>query len=119
MARPYSQDFLVSLQSADERQIGVQLARLCVDANVPASYIATALDTTRMTVYSWFRGQDIRRKKRKTVEALVDLMKQDFESGILPALNRKAARAYVENLIGSPIPTATKMKRTETVGEAP
>lgn len=103
MARPYSQKFLNELAQADESQTGVILGRLCVDAGLPASYIAIALSATRMTVYSWFRGQDIRRKKRKEVEALIDLLRQDFQAGILPARSRADAKLYVESLIGGPI----------------
>jgi len=103
MARPYSEKFLQELSLADDTQTGVILGRLCVDAGLPASYIAIALDATRMTVYSWFRGQDIRRKKRKEVEALIAVLQQDFAQGILPARSRADAKAYVESLVGGPI----------------
>jgi|SRR6267154_4143806 len=100
MSRSYSEKFLLTLTQADPKQAGVQLGRLCVEANVPATYIAKALGVTRMTVYSWFRGQDIRRPKRKIVEAIIDLMQQDFMSGTLPAKTRFDAKAYVEQLAG-------------------
>ena len=103
MGRPYSEKFLLSLSSADSNQIGVQLGRLLVDANIPATYIASALGVTRMTVYSWMRGQDIRRPKRKVVEAIVDLMKKDFEEGILPVPSRFDAKLYVQDLVGTEI----------------
>jgi len=101
MSRPYSEKFLLSLSEADPTQVGVQLGRLCVDANIPATYIAKALSVTRMTVYSWFRGQDIRRPKRKQVEVLIDLMREDFANGILPAKDSIAAKRYIETMIGA------------------
>lgn len=107
MPRPYSDKFLRSLTTADDGQIGVQLGRLCVDANIPATYIALALGATRMSVYNWFRGQDIRRKKRKEIEALVGVMRQDFRDGKLPAETREVAKKYIEELIGMPMPEKT------------
>ncbi len=103
MSRPYSDKFLLALSQADPTQLGVQLGRICVDANIPATYIAKALGVTRMTVYSWFRGQDIRRFKRKQVEVLIDLMREDFANGVLPAKDRIAARKYVEEMVGTQI----------------
>ena len=65
MPRPYSDKFLRDLsENAEENNIGVELGRLCVAAKLPASYVALALEASRMTVYSWFRGQDIRKKRR-------------------------------------------------------
>jgi hypothetical protein len=116
MARPYSEKFLRELQNADDRQMGVQLARLCVDAGIPATYIAVALESTRMTVYSWFRGQDIRRKKRREVEVLIDLMRKDFKKGTLPVETHEEAKGYVEDLIGMPLPPP-KPKKVKEVAE--
>jgi hypothetical protein len=100
MERPYSEKFLLSLIKADPSQVGVQLGRLCIEAEIPATYIAKALDVTRMTVYSWFRGQDIRKTKRKEVEALIGLMRGDFANGRLPVKNRFEAKAYIEEMSG-------------------
>jgi hypothetical protein len=100
MARPYSEKFLLSLAAADPTQVGVQLGRLCVEADIPASYIASALGVSRMTVYSWFRGQDIRLKRRKSVEVIIDLMKNDFAAGLLPAKTKFDAKLYIENMAG-------------------
>lgn len=112
MPRPYSDKFLSSLSTADATQVGVQLGRLCVDGNLPASYIAIALGATRMSVYNWFRGQDIRRKKRKEIEALVSVLRQDFREGKLPAETRQKAREYVEELIGMPLEKANITQET-------
>lgn len=100
MSRPYGEKFLKTLYAADERQLGVQLGRLCVRANIPASYVAPALEVTRMTIYMWFRGQDIRAKTRKKVEAMIGLMKNDFDEGILPVKTNFDAKIYIEGLVG-------------------
>jgi len=100
MARPYGEKFLKALYAADERQLGVQLGRLCVKANIPASYVAPALEVTRMTIYLWFRGQDIRAKTRKRVEVMIDLMTKDFDAGILPVKTNFDAKLYIEGLVG-------------------
>ena len=63
MPRTYSEKFLKELMVADPSSIGVRLGRLCVDANLPAAYVAMALECSRMTVYSWFRGRGVSEKK--------------------------------------------------------
>jgi hypothetical protein len=100
MSRPYSEPFLLALFKADENSLGVQLGRLCVQANLPASYIAVVLEVSRITVYNWFRAKDIRDKNKKSVETLIDLMKRDMEAGVLPAKTRIDAKMYLENLSG-------------------
>jgi hypothetical protein len=100
MARPFSKPFLESLTKGDTNQPGVVLGRLAVDANIPASYLAKALGVTRMSIYSWFRGKDIRYKKRKEVEALIDIMRADFTLGVLPAKSQEDAKKYVYGLLG-------------------
>ena len=101
MARSYGQKFLLELSQNDSTLLGIQLARLCVDANLPAAYVARALEVNPMTVYKWFRGTGIRESKRKTVEVLMDLIRHDIEAGLLPAPNTKAADEYIRNLIGA------------------
>lgn len=100
MARPYSEKFLRYIADTDDKTIGVELARLCIKANIPASHVATALEASRMTVYGWFRGRDIRAKKRKTIEVFMDIIRQDLETGVLPAKNAAGSRAYIASMIG-------------------
>ena len=100
MPRSYSEEFLLDLQRADPTRLGVQLGRLCVEANLPAAYVARALETSRMTVYKWFRGRGVRENKRKTVEVFMDLVKQDMEKGLLPAPTLFVAKRYIEEMVG-------------------
>ncbi|MFO0000131.1 MAG: hypothetical protein ACK559_03295 [bacterium] len=101
MPRPYSDKFLLALQEEpEEPSLGIELGRLCIAAKLPATYVAVALETTRMTVYSWFRGQEIRKQRRKNVRVFMDLIKGDLERNILPVASNKEAKVYIENLAG-------------------
>lgn len=100
MSRSYSHRMLVSLQQADGDRLGVRLGRLCVEANLPASYVAKALETSRISLYNWFKGKGIREDKRKVIEAFMDLVQQDMKSGVLPAQNTFTAKFYIESMIG-------------------
>lgn len=100
MARPYSEKFLLELSESTSDGLGVQLAKLCVKANLPATYVAVALETTKTTVYSWFRGQGVREEKRKTIETFIQLMQEDLEKEVLPAKTMKDARQYIHQVSG-------------------
>ena len=101
MPRPYSDKFLRDLsENTEENNIGVELGRLCVAAKLPATYVAVALEASRMTVYSWFRGQDIRKKRRKEIRVFIDILKVDTERGVLPVKDIQEAKVYIENLAG-------------------
>lgn len=103
MPRTYGDKFLIQLQQADGSLLGVQLGRLCVEANLPVVYVAEALEVSRNTVHLWFRGQVMHESKRKVVEAFMYLVEQDMKNGVLPASNLKKAKAYVEGMIGRTI----------------
>jgi DNA invertase Pin-like site-specific DNA recombinase len=103
MPRPYGQKFLIALEKSEPETLGLQLAKLCVKANLPATAVAAALEVSGTTVYKWFRGQGVREHKRKAVEVFIDLLKEDFANGILPAKDSKAAISYIESMIGRPI----------------
>ena len=103
MARSYSYEFLMGLKDADPTRLGVKLGRLCVEANLPAAYVSKAIGVSRMTVYSWFRGQGIREEKRKVVEAFMGLVEQDMKAGVLPAPSLIEAKLYIESIIGSKV----------------
>lgn len=100
MARPYSQKFLLGLYNSNSDGLGVELGRLCVKANLPAVYVAIACETTRTTVYSWFRGQGIREGKHKLVKAFITLVEDDLANGLLPAKNVLDAKKYMESMLG-------------------
>jgi hypothetical protein len=103
MSRTYSEEFLIELHKANPNRAGSALALACVKANLPAKYVAVALEVTRMTVFSWFRGKPIRHKNLLRVETFTDLVESDTAKGILPARNTAAAKAYIEEMIGRTI----------------
>lgn len=103
MSRTYSEAFLIELHKANPNRAGTALALACVKANLPAKYVAVALEVTRMTVFSWFRGKPIRHKNLLRVETFTDLVESDTAKGILPAKNTAAAKTYIEEMIGRAI----------------
>lgn len=101
MPRSYSEEFLLDLyKPRDPEPLGVKLGKLCVQANIPASYVAIALEVSPTIIYKWFRGAGIRKKKAQVVEVFMDLVKKDMEDGLLPAKNSIDARLYIQNLVG-------------------
>jgi hypothetical protein len=99
MPRPYGEKFLNNLSRSTEDRLGRELARLCVDASLSAAHIATAMEVSRTTVYSWFRGQGVREDRRRVVETLISLIKKDLERGRLPAVSVGDARRYISEMI--------------------
>jgi len=100
MARTYSEKFLRELNGNHSDSYGIKLAKLCVEANLPASAAALALEVSSTTVYEWFRGQGVREANRKNVEIFMKLVEQDLENGRLPATSLIDAKRYVSNLMG-------------------
>ena len=100
MPRSYSEVFLIELHKANPNRAGTALALACVKANIPAKYVAAALEVTRMTLFSWFRGKPIRDKNLLKVETLTDLIESDTAKGLLPAKNMREAKAYIQEMIG-------------------
>jgi hypothetical protein len=103
MPRTYSQELLNIVNSSNPNYPGIALAKACIQANLPAKYVAVALNVTRMTLYSWFRGRPIRFKNQQLVEVFTDLVESDTAKGLLPAKNTTHAKAYLEEMIGQKI----------------
>jgi len=82
MSRTYSEAFLIELHKANPNRAGIALALACVKANLPAKYVANALEVTRMTVFSWFRGKPLRHNNLIKVETLTDLIESDTAKGL-------------------------------------
>jgi hypothetical protein len=74
-----------------------------VEANLPVAYVAHALEVSRNTIHAWFRGQVMNEKKRTMVEAFMFLVEQDMREGNLPARSTKAAKSYIEGMVGKKI----------------
>jgi len=98
MARPYSTDFLATLSTLDPNRLGVQLAKLCVQANLPTLYIARKLGVSRYTIHSWFRGQYIRKTNKVKVESLIQELDKGFAENKFPVLTLSLAKQYLDSI---------------------
>ena len=59
MSRPYSDKFLIGLQSADEDRVGIQLAKVCVESSLPLLYVAEYFGSLSMSTVYVFPPIDI------------------------------------------------------------
>jgi hypothetical protein len=103
MPRNYSEKFLTGLFSPGVKSDGEVFAKACIKAKLPANYVAKAIGVSRITVHAWFRGQPIRRKNGKTVDAFMNLLEKDTKAGILPVKGVRQAKEYIENMVGMKI----------------
>ena len=72
MANNYSEKFRLELAKLNNNIIGVKLAKLCVNANVPPIYVAEYCNVSRLTVYTWFRGGAIKNRNYAKVKLLIE-----------------------------------------------
>lgn len=98
MARPYSTKFLVGLTNADPERVGIQLAKVCVDARLPAASVADFFSVSRMAVHKWFRGQYIREEKCIKIQKFITKVKEDLLGDKLPVDNIKSAKSYLNSI---------------------
>jgi len=99
MPRSYSSKFLLTLSKPDAVMDGQLLAKVCVEANLPASYVCKVFGISRMALHTWFRGGPIRSKRMDIVNAFISLVTKDLDAGLLPAKNLKEAKAYIEDML--------------------
>ena len=95
--RPYSDRFILGLDKADDSKRGVQLAKLCLKANLPIKYVAEGVGTSRMTVHSWFRGGPMKHHNLQKVEKFMDLVEQGLADGVLPAQDIASAIVFIQS----------------------
>jgi|TARA_R110000823_G_scaffold245735_2_gene369868 hypothetical protein len=102
MPKKYSQEFLVELNTLDESRLGVQLAKACINAELPITEIAKVFEVSRMTIHSWFRGSPIRDKNESKIKRFLVALNDAWESQLenhtqeLPISEMKKARAFLE-----------------------
>lgn len=85
MSRGYSPELLDLIDNANVYRLGVDLAKVCVKANLPSAYVAQVFDVTRATTHTWFRGGAIRPKKRQRIETFIALVEEDLKKVSCPA----------------------------------
>jgi hypothetical protein len=57
MAKGYSILLANQIKAADPKLLGVQLGKFCIDKDIPVTDVSDFFKVSRMTVYSWFRGE--------------------------------------------------------------
>jgi hypothetical protein len=87
MSRGYSPELLDLIDNTSVYRLGIDLAKACINANLPAVYVAQVFEVTRATIHTWFRGGAIRPRKRPRIETFISLVEEDLKKGIL-ALQR-------------------------------
>ena len=74
--RGYSLILVKANRDADPRHIGVRLGKWCIRMNIPVTEVAEKFGVSRMTVYSWFKGESIVSSKHADkMQKLLDKMK--------------------------------------------
>lgn len=56
-SRGYSLWMAQQVAEADPQLIGVQMAKVCIANNIPASKVAKDLGVSKQAVYAWFVGK--------------------------------------------------------------
>lgn len=111
MVAKYSTKLVEAVHGATDYKLGLELAKTCINANLPALYVAQVLGVTRMTLHTWFRGGVIRASKRERINVFIDLVEGDLKSGALPAKSLAASRAYLQEMVDTPITTSAIEKQ--------
>lgn len=107
MPPSYSAKLVDAVSSEGDMRLGVRLARACVQANLPAAYVAQVLGVSRMSIHRWFRGQPIRSKKSPKINVFIQLLEEDTVKGLLPAKTNEDARLYLQDMADEPIKPVT------------
>lgn len=74
--RGYTEAFVDEVRAAAQDKVGVKLALICIERDIPVVDVAEFLGLTRTTIYSWFRGRtNVPTKHFDKVQELVDKLK--------------------------------------------
>ena len=75
-SRGYSSRIIRANKEANTTSPGVKLGRLCIAQEIPVSEVAEFFKVSRMTIYKWFKGVEIPRKKQiEKIEEVVSKLK--------------------------------------------
>jgi len=99
MPRTYSESLMLSVSKSPTETLGVEFASACIEAKLPAKYVAERFDVSRMTIHSWFRGSPIRPNSAKRMKVMLAQIKKDLECGRLPATGLADAKAYLRGFV--------------------
>jgi predicted transcriptional regulator len=77
MSKGYSIALAEEIKAADQNLIGVRLGRVCLNKNIPVSDVADFFNVSRMTVYSWFKGESlVSSRYAEKMKTLLDKIKK-------------------------------------------
>ena len=97
MPRLYSEQFLLKLARTKSTCLGTQLGKTCVNANLPTTYVAQALNVSRKSVQRWIRGSKVGLKKdQEYIKAFISMVEGGLANGVLPALTLSDAKRYLK-----------------------
>jgi len=97
MSRPYSDKLLAELNKTESDSVGVRLAKITVELNLPMTHLANGLGVSRWTLHKWFRGEAIAKKYKPKVEHVYENILFFRKSGMLPTTTRKESINFVKN----------------------
>ena len=64
----YSEKILELVKNGDCDQLGVRFAKFCIKHNLSIVTVSKELGVTRMTLYRWFTGSNIRKENRDAIK---------------------------------------------------
>lgn len=71
--RGYSLRVVRANEQADPSNIGVLLGRFCIKEEIPVAEVAEFFGVSRMTIYNWFIGVSVPRKRlRASIEKIIE-----------------------------------------------
>jgi predicted DNA-binding protein YlxM (UPF0122 family) len=77
MPKGYSIALAEEIKAADQKLIGVQLGRVCLTKDIPVSDVAEFFRVSRMTVYSWFKGEsEVSSRYSEKMQKLLEKIKK-------------------------------------------
>lgn len=81
-SRGYSSRIIETNRNASTTHPGVMLGRVCISQEIPVSDVAEFFDVSRMTVYKWFKGEEMPRKKHiEKIESVIKKLKSKVHLG--------------------------------------
>jgi len=72
MTKGYSPKILKTVKNGDPDSFGVKFAKFCIAKKLSIDFVSKELGVTRMTLYRWFSGCDIRKKNRDAIKQFMD-----------------------------------------------
>jgi predicted transcriptional regulator len=57
MPKGYSLLTVQEVKEANQNLLGVKLGKICIERDIPVTDVAEFFGVSRVTIYSWFRGQ--------------------------------------------------------------